>query len=612
MFFRRMLIKLLRSLQWRIIFIFILIALAMVISAFVIFNWRIEAIYYNTFANDIDRHYIDWTTTKKIGSTPADIKDSLDQQKDALIFFRVSDYLSITVIDKSKISSDKDHGVIYSSDANYSKNRTNFINDIFSSSDNLMLFLSKDEKIFKNEGTIIHSDSMDRDYFEYIKPSGNFIFYFIYDKSAWRSIVTDFDNTILFSFFIAVIVLLILGYALSKTITSPIINLMYKAQRIAAGDFDNMLVVKADDEIGKLTKTFNFMAKELKNKLIEISSEKSKVETILNYMTDGVIAFNLKGEVIHINPAANKMLALGDMSISFNEFSVKYDLGVSLEEVLYIGTSGSKERDIDLNNKFIRTYFAIFTDEEKKAEGIITVLQDITEQQKLEKMRQEFVANVSHELRTPLTSIKSYTETLLDGAMEDREITEKFLNVINSESDRMTRLVKDLLQLSRLDNEQMQWNLQPVSFVNLVKSTVEKMQIGAKNKGQQLESYIIGEIPDIKADRDRIEQVVINIISNALKYTPEGGSVTVYIGKMYSDVYMKVVDTGIGIPDKDIPRIFERFYRVDKARSREMGGTGLGLSIAKEIVEAHGGTITISSEFGKGTEFIVSLPLENK
>jgi two-component system, OmpR family, sensor histidine kinase VicK len=168
-----------------------------------------------------------------------------------------------------------------------------------------------------------------------------------------------------------------------------------------------------------------------------------------------------------------------------------------------------------------------------------------------------------------------------------------------------------LLQLSRLDNQQMQWNMSKVAFIELVKNSINNLQLSAKNKGLELESFVIGEIPEIDADRDRIEQVVINILSNAIKYTPSGGKITVYIGKLYNDVYIKVIDTGLGIPQKDLPRIFERFYRVDKARSREMGGTGLGLSIAKEIVDAHGGTITISSENNKGTEVVVKLPISN-
>jgi two-component system sensor histidine kinase VicK len=251
----------------------------------------------------------------------------------------------------------------------------------------------------------------------------------------------------------------------------------------------------------------------------------------------------------------------------------------------------------------------LFTDEENKAEGIIIVLQDITEQQRLEEMRKEFVANVSHELRTPLTSIKSYAETLLDGEYRNDEIAEKFLGVINSEADRMTRLVKDLLQLSSLDNQKMHWNMKNIQLTEIVKNCVNKMSIDAKNKEQFLEFFVEEDPGEVHADRDRIEQVVINIISNAIKYTHIKGIITVTVGISENMAFIKVADTGMGISQEDVKRVFERFYRVDKARSREMGGTGLGLAIAKEIVEAHGGTISISSELGAGTVLTVYLRL---
>jgi two-component system sensor histidine kinase VicK len=298
--------------------------------------------------------------------------------------------------------------------------------------------------------------------------------------------------------------------------------------------------------------------------------------------------------------------------MTFEEYCQKIYREYSINDVLYLDAYSTKEFDLSVGNRMIKAYFVVFTGEHNKAEGVIAVLHDVTEQQRLENMRKEFVANVSHELRTPLTSIKSYAETLLDGAVDDRESAMHFLSVINSEADRMTRLVKDLLQLSRLDNQQLQWNFEEISLVELVKSSVERMELEAGSRRQALQCFVLGEIPFIEADYGRLEQVVFNLLSNAIKYTPEGGTVTVYIGKIVNDVYFKVADTGIGIPDNDLPRIFERFYRVDKARSREMGGTGLGLAIAKEIVEAHGGAINITSQIGFGTEVTVQLPIRRE
>jgi two-component system sensor histidine kinase VicK len=234
-------------------------------------------------------------------------------------------------------------------------------------------------------------------------------------------------------------------------------------------------------------------------------------------------------------------------------------------------------------------------------------LQDVTKQQRLEEMRKEFVANVSHELRTPLTTIKSYAETLLDGAMDDSSVARQFISVINDEADRMTRLVNDLLELSRLDNKEIKWNKRPVRIDLLLREVISKMMMSARKKRLSVECEIEEKL-EVFADRDKMEQVFQNVFSNAIKYTPEGGGIFVKAENIGNQVCISVKDTGIGIPKEDLPRIFERFYRVDKTRSRELGGTGLGLSIAREIVLAHDGEINILSEQGKGTEVIIKLP----
>lgn len=587
----------LRSLQWRLVTIFISITVVIMILLSVILTNSVEDLYYDNFKQGIEKGFEEWGISDKSNPSLEDVKTLLSDNRFAALFHIIGNYKSYTIINA------KDNKIYFSSDRLYTINENLFYKQIIQST-NLINVMNKKEgsvqKLLRVEN---------KSYYDYARRVGDVILYFRYDIEDTKGSIEKFNSKILNSLMIAIVASLIIGYILSKTITVPIVNMMHKAQKIAKGDFDHVLEVKSNDEIGKLTSTFNYMARALKRTLAEISSEKRKIETILNYMTDGVIAFNIKGEVIHANPASKSMLGVDEITQGFNELSKEYNLGIGIEEIIYLEESGSREKNIRINDRFIRVYFALITDESKKVEGIITVLQDITEQQKLEAMRKEFVANVSHELRTPLTSIKSYAETLLDGALEDRETTERFLSVIDSEADRMTRLVKDLLQLSRLDNQQMNWNIARISIIDLVKNSVDKMQMEAKNKGHMLECFILGDLPEITADMDRIEQVVINLLSNSIKYTPNGGSITVYAGKLYSDVYIKVVDTGIGIPKEDLPRIFERFYRVDKARSREMGGTGLGLAIAKEIVEAHGGSVSISSEYGKGTEVTVSLPI---
>jgi len=597
--FRRF--NLIGSLQWRLVTIFILLTFVLMISAGISLNYFVENFYYDTFKAGIENGFEYWGIDSNANPKKEEILEYLtaNNKANAMSLFSINNFRSFTVIDM------KTNEILYTDER--MPYRETLGQDIQSSRNYLAVLAGK----AGDQGKLIRIG--DKVFFDYARRIGNsdYVLYFRYDREEWAGAMRAFNKIIRLSFVIAVILSMIFGYALSKTITVPIVNLMHKARKMASGDFDQVVEVKSDDEIGKLTRTFNFMAKELKNTLNQISREKSKIETILNFMTDGVIAFDVNGAVIHINPAAKRILKIDEFSLDFNDFSKKYDLGVSIEEIKYLEKYSTKEVITDIGEKFVRICFALFTDKENNAEGIIAVLHDITEEQKLENMRKEFVANVSHELRTPLTSIKSYSETLLDGALEDSETAEKFLGVINSEADRMTRLVKDLLQLSRLDNKQMKWNMQEFSFEDLVKSCVEKVRFSSNEKKQILECFTIGEISNIVGDKDRIEQVILNILTNAIKYTPVEGKIMVYIGKMYGDVYVKVADSGIGIPKEDLDRVFERFYRTDKARSREMGGTGLGLAIAKEIVEAHNGKISVSSELGKGTEVTVKLPVCN-
>lgn len=607
--------KLLRSLQWKLVYIFISMCVILVCVVYVVINSRLETIYYQNFVKDMNDGFSDWKELRGIPESNEDIIAFFKDKHDDVTYFRTNSDISLTLIDISiiKKNNDLERGILYSSDEDYKNNPETFRDELFTSSTRNLYPMWATGKITRAvEYKDIIKTVSGKQYFEYIiQPTEreNLIFYFTYDKEAWEQILQSFNNLIFTSAVIAVFLSVLLGYLLSKTITSPIISVMHKAEKIAEGEFDEQLAVKSEDEIGNLTKTFNYMANELKNTLSEISSEKNKVVTILNYMADGVLAYDLKGNVIHINPAARRYLGDDIAERSFQDFAGSVGLDIQIENIVYLEEASVKEFDTVINDLFIKVYFAVFTDTKSRPEGFIVVLHDVTEEQKLDNMRREFVANVSHELRTPITSIKSYSETLLDGAVDDRETTEHFLNVINTEADRMTRLVKDLLQLSRLDNQQVSWNMGEVPIKDLVRDIVDRMRLQAEHKHQRLESYVIGVIPNIMGDKDRLEQVFVNLISNALKYTPENGEITVYIGRIYNDIYVKVADNGIGIPADSLPRVFERFYRVDKARSRDMGGTGLGLSIAKEIIQAHRGTISITSEEKKGTEVTVRLAL---
>ena len=354
------------------------------------------------------------------------------------------------------------------------------------------------------------------------------------------------------------------------------------------------------------------MIGQIKNNLSEISNEKNKLEAILLHLSDGVLAFNTEGALIHANPAAKKMLSITGET-KFDDIFNKLNVDINMEKIMYLDNWTSNEQMVKIGDMTANMFFASFKNEQDNLGGLVAVVHDVTKQVKLDDMRKEFVANVSHELKTPLTSIKTYTETILeDGTdMEDEE-TKKFLNVILSESNRMSRLVSDLLQLSKFDYNKVSWNKIYFDITELTKQVCEKHKIQADNKNQVIDCYVTSNVPMCYADRDGIEQVITNILSNSIKYTGEGGCIKVYVGCVHDDAYIKIIDNGIGVPEEDLPRVFERFYRVDKARSREMGGTGLGLPIAKEVVEANGGSIDMKSEVGKGTEVIIKVPVKEQ
>lgn len=424
--------------------------------------------------------------------------------------------------------------------------------------------------------------------------------------------INEVIQLIVIAVILSTIVSGLLGLLFANGLTNPIMSLTTSAKKIAQGDLENeenIIEVKSDDEIGELTETFNHMAKELRKTLSQISSEKNKLETVFAHMADGILVFNIEGQLIHANPAAYNMLGLQIADKPFEEIMADKIEGLDFESLLSMDTKEIKTYMLALRENYVNACFASYIDKSNDSIGIITVLQDITEQKKLEEMQKEFVANVSHELRTPITTIKSYAETLLGGAMEDAEIATSFLNVINNESDRMTTLVQDLLELSRLDNKQIKFNMKEMDITKLMMECFEKYQILADKKEQRMTYSDPENNYHIMGDPHRIEQVIKNVISNAVKYSPEGADITMEINAWEDLVEIAIKDTGMGIPDEDLPRIFDRFYRVDKARSRAMGGTGLGLAIVKEIVEHHGGEIHVSSEYGKGTNFYINFPI---
>ena len=413
--------------------------------------------------------------------------------------------------------------------------------------------------------------------------------------------------------FIALLITAILSFFITNSITAPINDLTEKAEKMAFGDFSQEIRGKSNDEIGRLADMFNILRRELDYNINEISNEKSKLETILKYMADGLIAVDLSGEIIHVNEAARTLLDLSDEEIGDLDFpAILRRLGKKdiTDGIRHITSSETMNEVINYHSRILSVRYARFVADDDNDIGVIMLIQDITEGQKLEKMQTDFVANVSHELRTPLTTIRSYTETLLDGGVEDEETRNNFLTVIDDETERMARLVKELLQLSRLDNETEKMTMEELEVGNLLDDCVRKILLTAESKQQSVECPFRRQRPlYIFADRDKIQQVLLNILMNAIKYTQEGGKIRIDSFIRGDTVNISIADNGIGISEAEVSRIFERFYRVDKARSRSMGGTGLGLSIAKQITEVHDGKISVRSREGEGTTMTVTLPL---
>ena len=377
--------------------------------------------------------------------------------------------------------------------------------------------------------------------------------------------------------FIFTLICILVGIFISQKVISPISRLIDNAKKITSGEdieTKEFELAEGQNEVDDLVNAFYMMTKELKENLNEVSRQKNQIETILLHMTDGIIAFNMKGKIILINPAATRFLRLIPEDDSFDKIFEKLNVKVNLEKVIYLENWTSTEEKINIGDNYAHLHFAPLKNEDDTPAGVIVVIQDITEHVRLDNMRKEFVADVSHELKTPITSIMGYSDTLLEDEY-DKETQDKFLSVIATEARRMAKLVTDLLSLSKYDNNEIVQEKSEFDLGELVKQCQDKVQIEIDKKEQNVECFVTANVPAVYADKDGIERVVLNILTNSIKYTPEGGSIKIYVGFVYSDAYIKIIDNGIGIPEEDLSRIFERFYRVDKARTRAAGGTGL-------------------------------------
>ncbi|MGI5963374.1 MAG: ATP-binding protein [Lawsonibacter sp.] len=434
----------------------------------------------------------------------------------------------------------------------------------------------------------------------------DYVIYILDNKATANELTDQMFIFIAQSLLFGLIISILLSFLMSKTMVTPIQRLTEGAMRVAEGDFSRKIEVSSRDEIGVLTDTFNDMAGQLQDTLRQVENERNKLDTLFLHMTDGVVAFSCQGKMIHSNPSAAQMLhrKIGIQTT----YEQLFGSIAPLEEVLE--TSDYLEGEMKVQETYLQLLMAPF-DQGREDGGALVVLHDVTEQRKNQEMQREFVANVSHELRTPLTNIRSYAETLTERAGEiPQEMEKRFLGVILNESDRMTHIVQDLLTLSRFDSGRDDLRLTRFSFAQTVQDLYNAVYMEAQRHNHTLNLVVEEEMPDIVADRERILQVMMNIVSNSIKYTPDGGHIEISAGKTENRVWMEVDDDGIGIPVEDRPRIFERFYRVDKARSRQSGGTGLGLSIAKEIVDRHQGELFLLDKTGPGLLVRLELKIE--
>ena len=435
----------------------------------------------------------------------------------------------------------------------------------------------------------------------------DYVIYILDQRATVRELNNQLFQLIIEALVFGLVISVLLSFLLSRAMVTPIRALTRGAQRVAEGDFGHEIQVESHDEIGVLTNAFNAMSRQLQSTLQEVESERTKLSTLFLHMTDGVVAFNQSGEVIHSNPAAEEMLGQAIPVGGLVTYGDLFQDMVPLETVLTTDRD-CLEIETVWGERILLLLLAPF-DREKQV-GVLVVVHDVTQQVKNETMRKEFVANVSHELRTPITNIRSYAETLAENPDLPPDTTASFLGVILSESDRMTHIVQDLLTLSRFDSGHSELNLTTFPFAGLLEESCQAMRIEAQRRGHTLRLEGTGGLPAIRADRERISQVVMNVLSNAIKYTPDGGRIVLTAGCTPDRVWLEVADNGIGIPPEDRDRIFERFYRVDKARSRESGGTGLGLSIAQEIVRQHQGSLTLVDRPGPGTTLRLELKRE--
>ena len=423
--------------------------------------------------------------------------------------------------------------------------------------------------------------------------------------------ISQLTKTVILAIVITTVLAILAAWLIARTTTRPIRELTRASKKIAAGQLDQKITVRMKGEIGQLASAFNEMSLSLRKMVEEVSAEKAKLTTILSNMADGVIMTDVNGSIVLANQAAGKLFGFReDDAITRPVIEVVHDHEV--EEILKLCLKTGKEQTTQFESGAARRFLraiAISINNQGRPDGALILLQDLTELRNLQTMRRELVGNISHELRTPIAGIKAMAETLQDGAIDDRKAAGDFLTRIVGEADRLTQMVAELTQLSRIETGQVELKMEPVNINLLAEEVMAQMNPLAERHQVTLFQELSNDLPLIQVDKDRIRQTIINLVHNAVKFNKPGGKVKISTGHDANSIIVSVSDNGIGIPREDLPHVFERFYKADKARTG--GGSGLGLAIARHTVQAHGGDIRVQSEEGKGSTFSFNLPLSN-
>ncbi len=432
--------------------------------------------------------------------------------------------------------------------------------------------------------------------------------------------VRHIQQDLLTAFGAAFLLAMVLSLWVSRNLTKPLSEMAAAARQLAAGTPGIRLVVSSSDEVGLLARTLNQMTDQLEMKIKEVSDDRAQLLAMLIAMVEGVMVLDYQGTVVQVNPALERMFAL-ELTESrgrhYAELIRHEGLTALVSAVLQTRSGQGGEITLSPSGSCLRVEASIAGGNREQEACAVFVFHDITELRRLEKIRKDFVANVSHELRTPLTSIKGYVEALLDGGKDDPSTAAAFLEIIMRQSNRLNLILDDLLQLSQIESGQVLFRREPVELRALLERTVAVIKPLADKKHHTIELSLPDEYVVVEGDEERLAQVFINLLENAVKYTPDEGRISMAIRHAIQSraasprpmIEIVVADSGIGIPEADRPRVFERFYRVDKARSRELGGTGLGLAIVKHIVEAHSGHVWVEGNAPRGSQFVVHLPV---